>query len=240
MLIIPAVDIKNGRCARLFKGREDMPFFYSITPVQAAVFWENQGAERLHVVDLDGAFRGSPVHFELIREIIKTVKIPVQVGGGIRSAKDVERFLSAGASNVVLSTMVVEDIGLFREVVRAFPGHIFLSVDVKKGRMGIDGWKRLSETDPRFLIRVTEDLPLAGYIFTNIERDGTLKGIDRKVIEKYMKGVGKDVFVAGGISNYEDIEMLKKIKSPEIKGAIIGKALYDGRIEFKTLLTISR
>ncbi len=240
MIIIPAVDIKEGRCVRLYKGKEEKVFFYNLSPVEAAIFWQSQGAERLHVVDLDGAFSGRPVNFEIIKEIIKTVKIPVQVGGGIRRVEDVERFLGAGAKNVIISTVAIKDMGFFRELAFSFSGKILLSIDVKKGKIGINGWKNLVDLDLNFFLRITDELPIGGYIFTNIERDGTLKGMDIKGLEKFMEIVKKDVYLAGGISRYEDIKILKSSGNKKIKGVIIGKALYDGQLDFKTLISIAR
>jgi len=240
MIIIPAVDIKGGRCVRLYKGKEEKVFFYNLSPVEAAIFWETQGAERLHVVDLDGAFSGKPVNFEVIKEIIKSVKIPVQVGGGIRRVEDVEKFLELGAKNIIMSTIAVKNIAFFREVAFSFKEKILLSIDIKKGKIGIDGWKNLIDLNLSLFLRITEELPIGGYIFTNIERDGTLKGLNMKDLEDYLRIVGKKVYIAGGISRYEDIKILKNSGNEKINGVIIGKALYDGELDFKTLITLVR
>jgi phosphoribosylformimino-5-aminoimidazole carboxamide ribotide isomerase len=240
MIIIPAVDIKGGRCVRLYKGKEEKVFFYNLSPVEAAIFWETQGAERLHVVDLDGAFSGKPVNFEVIKEIIKSVKIPVQVGGGIRRVEDVEKFLELGAKNIIMSTIAVKNIAFFREVAFSFKEKILLSIDIKKGKIGIDGWKNLIDLNLSLFLRITEELPIGGYIFTNIERDGTLKGLNMKDLEDCLRIVGKKVYIAGGISRYEDIKILKNSGNEKINGVIIGKALYDGELDFKTLITLVR
>jgi phosphoribosylformimino-5-aminoimidazole carboxamide ribotide isomerase len=240
MIIIPAVDIKGGRCVRLYKGKEEKVFFYNLSPVEAAIFWETQGAERLHVVDLDGAFSGKPVNFEVIKEIIKSVKIPVQVGGGIRRVEDVEKFLELGAKNIIMSTIAVKNIAFFREVAFSFKEKILLSIDIKKGKIGIDGWKNLIDLNLSLFLRITEELPIGGYIFTNIERDGTLRGLNMKDLEDYLRIVGKKVYIAGGISRYEDIKILKNSGNEKINGVIIGKALYDGELDFKTLITLVR
>jgi phosphoribosylformimino-5-aminoimidazole carboxamide ribotide isomerase len=238
MIIIPAVDIKGGKCVRLYKGKEEKVFSYQLSPVEAALFWQSQGAERLHVVDLDGAFSGKPVNHEIVREIIKSVKIPVQVGGGIRRVEDIERFLEYGAQNVILSTIAIKNISFFRDVAFSFKEKILLSIDIQKGKIGIEGWKNLVDLNLTLFLKVTEELPIGGYIFTNIERDGTLQGLDMKDLEDYLRMVEKKVYVAGGISRYEDIEILKNSKHKKICGVIIGKALYDGALDFKTLLTL--
>lgn len=240
MTIIPAVDIKGSRCVRLYKGMEDRAFFYDLSPVEAGIFWQTQGAEKLHVVDLDGAFTGRPVNYELIKEIIQSVKIPVQVGGGIRKAEDVDKFLGIGAKNVILSTLAIKDIRGFREIAFSYKEKILLSIDIKKGKVGIEGWKNLVHLNLKLFLRITEELPIGGYIFTNIERDGTLKGVDMRVLSEFLEMVGKAVYVAGGISRYEDIKILKNENNEKIKGLIIGKALYDGELDFKTLIAMVR
>jgi len=240
MIIIPAVDIKGGRCVRLYKGKEEKVFSYSLSPVEAAIFWETQGAERLHVVDLDGAFSGKPVNVEIIKEIIKSVKIPVQVGGGIRRVEDVEKFLEYGAQNIIMSTIAIKNIAFFREIAFSFKERILLSIDIKKGKIGIEGWKNLIDLNLPIFLRITEELPIGGYIFTNIERDGTLKGLAVKDLEDYLRIVEKRVYLAGGISRYEDIKILKNSRHKKISGVIIGKALYDGELDFKTLITLVR
>jgi len=240
MIVIPAIDIKGGKCVRLYKGKEEKVFSYQLSPVEAAIFWESQGAERLHVVDLDGAFSGKPVNYEIIKEIINSVKIPVQVGGGIRRVEDIERFLEYGAKNIIMSTVAMKDISFFRDVVLTFKEKILLSIDIKKGKVGIEGWKNLIDLNLNLFLKITEELPLNGYIFTNIERDGTLKGLDMRGLEDYLKIVEKKVYIAGGISRYEDIEILKNSKHKKVTGIIIGKALYDGALDFKTLLALLR
>lgn len=238
MLIIPAVDIKNGKCVRLYQGREDMVKEYSDDPVEMAIFWESQGAERIHIVDLEGAMRGYPVHKEVIFNIRKSVKGVLQVGGGIRKERDIMSYVSAGIDYIVVSTILFQNLSILKEITVRYPKRIMLSVDIRGNRASIEGWRKDIELNQDLIVRILNELPLAGVIVTNVEKDGTLRGVSFDEINGFIKSISHPVYIAGGITSYKDITHIKEKSEGKVKGVIIGKALYEGRMELSVALRI--
>ncbi len=227
MLIIPAIDIKNGKCIRLMKGELSKQISYSSKPLDYALALEKKGAEWIHVVDIDGAIKGELSNWETIGEILRMVKIKVQVGGGIQSTKNVERLIDMGAKRVVVSTVPFLNSNLFMEWVREFGNKIIVSLDVVGDRVRVKGWKEDAFELDRAL-SFLQSMGIHEIIYTDIERDGTLTGINVERIEKIVS-MGFLLYVAGGVRDEKDINLLREMKG--INGVIVGRALLEGRIE---------
>ncbi len=235
--IYPAVDIKGGRCVRLYQGDLQEETVYYEKPWEAAMSWENKGASYLHVVDLDGAATDSLVNLEEVREILSRVSIPVQCGGGVRSREDIERLLSLGASRVVLGTRALEEPEFAAEVLAGYGSRVIVSVDTRQGEVAVGGWLK---TSPRSLEDVLEHLAACGaerIIHTDITRDGTLGGYDTRAIAPLLyRGMG--VIAAGGISSLADLGKLKGLAEGGLEGAVIGKAIYSGALDLAAALDL--
>jgi phosphoribosylformimino-5-aminoimidazole carboxamide ribotide isomerase len=235
MIIIPAIDLKDGRCVRLVQGDMEKETVYSSDPVAQAKQWERAGARLIHIVDLDGAVGGKPKNAHLIKEICRTVKCSVQLGGGIRSRQTAEHYLSLGIQRVVLGTLLIKDMKAAEELVRANPYRVMAGIDSRDGMVAGDGWTTASEVPATRLAETIADWPLAGIIFTDIARDGMMEGPNLAEIRK-MTAVTRLPFVAsGGVSGLGDLEELAAM--PDVTGAIIGKALYAGAIRLEEAIT---
>jgi phosphoribosylformimino-5-aminoimidazole carboxamide ribotide isomerase len=239
MIVVPAIDIKDGACVRLVHGDPAQKTVYSTNPAEMAEKWASLGAQRLHVVDLDGAFAGHPVNDGAIRKIVKAVKMEVQVGGGLRDLAAVERVFEAGASRAILGTVLLEDPAWIKEAVKKFPGKLVAGLDVKHGEVMVKGWKAGSGLSlPEVLHRV-ESMGFAELIFTDITKDGTLEGPNIQAIRDVLGRTCMAVFSSAGVSCLKDIESLKTLEAEGLKGCIVGKALYDGRLELRDALKVS-
>lgn len=228
MLIVPAVDIKGGKCVRLWQGRFDRETVYSEDPLRVAKRWEEEGAKWIHVVDLDGAREGHVVNEEVIRAILSGVRAKVQLGGGIRDLEAIGRWLGLGASRVVLGTKALDDLGFLKEALERFGEGVALSLDIKDGRLMLEGWTRESQIPLEELLRKLKGMGLSLLIYTDVKRDGTNAGPNfegAKAVSFY----GIPLMLAGGISRMEHLEEASKI--PGVIGVIIGRALYDGLID---------
>ncbi len=235
--IYPAVDIKGGRCVRLYQGDMEKETVFSRRPWKMALAWEKQGASYLHLVDLDGAAQDRPVNLEPIREILRRVRIPAQVGGGIRRVEDVETLFGMGASRVVVGTRAFEDGAFLEKLSAAFPGRILVSIDMRGTRLAVRGWREelglpLEEVVGHLLDRGVERV-----IHTDISRDGTLEGHGAPALE-YLLERGLRVIAAGGISSVEDVALLKGMAGRGLEGVIIGRALYEGRLSLSDVLPL--
>ncbi|RPF47074.1 1-(5-phosphoribosyl)-5-[(5-phosphoribosylamino)methylideneamino] imidazole-4-carboxamide isomerase [Thermodesulfitimonas autotrophica] len=230
MLVIPAIDLRGGRCVRLVEGRPDKETVYSGDPVTVARRWEAAGAKMLHVVDLDGAFAGRPAHLPLIREIVAAVAIPVQVGGGIRDRAAVEAALACGVARVILGTAAVTDTSLLRELVRDFGARVLASVDCRDGVVAVRGWESLSGVEAAAFGRQLKECGVERVVFTDIARDGTLMGPNIAAVGDFARVTGLKVIASGGVSRVEDIRALRELEEAGVEAVIIGKALYDGRL----------
>lgn len=237
-MIIPAIDIKDGRCVRLRQGKMQDETVYSDAPEQVAKRWEEEGAKLLHVVDLDGAVQGIPKNFEVIKKILKAVKIQVQVGGGIRNIAGIETYLNANASRVVLGTAAVLDLQGLREACRRFPKKIVVAIDSHQGRVAIRGWQEVSDQLATDLAQQIADLPIAGLLMTDIQRDGMLTGPNLNVLQAMVNATRIPVIASGGVRSIEDIRNLLKIK--DLYGVIVGKALYEGFLDLEEAISLTK
>jgi len=236
MVVIPAIDLKDGQCVRLFQGKRNAVTTYSKDPVAIARQWENLGAELIHIVDLDGAFTGNQKNQNAIIEIRKAVTIPLQVGGGIRSLEVIKRLFSSGIDRVVMGTAAVEDPEFVRYSCGEYPGKILLGIDARDGLVAIRGWERPTSIDARELARRLETVGVAGIVYTDIVRDGTLSGPNIEATSKMVESVNIPVIAAGGVSCIEDIKYLMRIK--KLWGVITGKALYTGALNLKEAVNL--
>jgi len=240
MLIIPAVDIKEGRCVRLYRGKADRETVYSHDPVAMARRWEEAGASFLHLVDLDGAFRGKPVNDTAIITIIENVGIPAEVGGGIRSPAAIEKYLSAGAERVIIGSKAAESCDFLAELYREFGHRILPSIDAEDGSVVVKGWVEKTDLRAAALGRDLKKIGFKMVIHTDIKTDGTLRGPNLEEIEYFLDETGLRTIAAGGISRREDIFELKKLEPKGLSGAITGKAIYSGSLDLEDAIRISR
>jgi phosphoribosylformimino-5-aminoimidazole carboxamide ribotide isomerase len=240
VVVIPALDLKDGRCVRLSQGRMDQETVYSEHPVQMAKHWESKGAERLHVVDLNGAVTGKPFHHSLIKEIIQSIHIPVEVGGGIRDMETIESYLSAGAGWAILGTAAMGDRSLIEKACQRFPEKVILSIDAKGGRVAIQGWKEVVSTEAIDLVKQVEGIGLAAIIFTDVERDGMSTGLNSEMTRALARSTSIPVIASGGVSRIADIERLMPLESDGVIGVIVGRALYTGRVNLEEAVRITK
>jgi phosphoribosylformimino-5-aminoimidazole carboxamide ribotide isomerase len=234
MLIIPAIDLKDGRCVRLEQGDMATATVFSDDPGKTAAHWAGLGARRLHVVDLNGAFAGKPRNEPAIKAILQAVDsdIPVQVGGGIRDLETIERYLDDGVSYVVIGTAAVKNPGFLHEACDAFPGHIMVGLDAKDGKVATDGWSKLTGHDVVDLAKRFQDYGVEAVIYTDIGRDGMLVGVNIEATVKLAQALTIPVIASGGLTSLDDVKRLREVESEGIAGAITGRAIYEGRLDF--------
>ena len=240
MLIIPAIDIQGGKCVRLTQGRLGTTTVYSDNPLEMGRHWANLGAERLHVVDLDGALTGTPQNLTLIRDLILSVGIPVQVGGGIRSIDIINLYLESGAYSVILGSKVVSDSHFLQETCSTFPGKVMVSIDAKGGRVAVEGWTQTTEHSAVQLAQQMAGLGVQALIYTDIERDGMLTGPNITAIAALARTVKIPIIASGGVSQLSDIKALLSLEAAGVIGVIIGKALYTGALNLSEALALTR
>jgi phosphoribosylformimino-5-aminoimidazole carboxamide ribotide isomerase len=240
MIVIPAIDLKERKCVRLLQGQMDQETVYSEDPIQMANHWESKGAKRLHVVDLNGAVAGKPVHDSLIGEIVKSVRIPVEVGGGIRDLDTIERYLAAGVAWVILGTGAYRNRELVEEATARFPQRVILSVDARKGKVAIQGWKEVVATEAMDFIRQFEALAISAFILTDIERDGTGAGLNWELTRTFAETTSVPLIASGGISHLKEIERLKELEAKGVVGVIIGRALYARQIDLEEAIRAAK
>lgn len=240
MIVIPAVDLKDGRCVRLSQGRMDQESVYSEDPVQMAKHWELKGAERLHVVDLNGAVTGTPVHQSLIKEIANSIRIPVEVGGGIRNLETIETYLSLGVEWVILGTVALRNRSLVEEACRQFPRKVILGIDARRGKVAIQGWKEEVSLEAIELAKQFEGLGLSAIIFTDIERDGMSTGLNSEMTGALARSISIPVIASGGVFRIEEIRQLMELEPDGVIGVIVGRALYTGRLDLEEAIRISK
>ena len=233
-LVIPAIDLKRGRCVRLVQGRAENETVFSEDPVATALQWQAQGAPRLHVVDLDGAWAGAPAQAAIVRAIIGALSIPVQVGGGLRDRASVEQVLEAGARWAVIGTRAALDPTFLGEICRAYEDRIIVSVDASDGRVAVDGWTRVLDLDAVALVRDAAAAGAAAILYTDIARDGTQQGPNLWSTEAVAKAAGIAILASGGVSCLDDLRQLAGI--PGVEGAIVGRALYSGAVDLRRAL----
>ena len=236
MLILPAIDIRHGNCVRLYQGRPEEETLYSDDPVQVAREWKAKGATMLHVVDLDGAFEGKPVNLLLVAQMCEDVKIPIELGGGFRDLPAIQQAFDAGAARVILGTAAIKNPGLVKAAVEEYGGDIAVSIDVTGTFATSAGWKEVSTISAGELAAKMRELGVEELLFTNTQRDGTLQGPDLNAIKNFLTAAEVPVIVSGGITTLDDIYNLKQLEPLGLKGAVIGKALYDRKIQLEDAL----
>ena len=228
MLIIPAIDLKGGKCVRLTQGQKDAETVFSDDPVEMAKSWEDQGADYLHVVDLDGAFEGIPKNLTIVEQIIKQIKVPIEFGGGLRTTRSIKTMLDLGTDRVIVGTKAIDSPSWVDELCKTFPGRIAVGIDAKNGKVAVKGWTSLCEWTAIDFAREIEKVSPCAIIFTDISKDGMLQGPNTSSLKELLLAVKTPVIASGGISSLKDIEALSHLP---IAGMIIGKALYTGRIK---------
>ncbi len=232
MIIFPAVDIKEGKCVRLKQGKEEEVTIFSSDPVEMALHWEGQGAEYIHLVDLDGAFEGIPRNFSLVKEICSSVSIPVQIGGGIREISHAASYLKAGASRVIIGTLVLEAPQIFIEMCKQFPGRVGASLDASRGILKSRGWTWDTGIGLMDMIKKIEEMGAAFVVYTDIARDGMQSGINHQYVEAVVEHTSLPVIAAGGVRDMRDIETLYPLSQKGLEGVITGRAIYEGTLDF--------
>ncbi len=233
MLIIPAIDLKEGKCVRLLKGEEGTETVFSEDPSEVARKWEGCGAKLIHVVDLDGAFSGQPKNVDVIRKIIESVSSSVQIGGGIRSIEAIENYISMGAGRIILGTAAFLDSRFLTEACRRFPEKIAVGIDTKMGKVAVKGWKEVVDLEIESTLGVLESAGVSLIIHTNVDRDGTMEGVNLESVREFVKASPIPVIGSGGIASMEDIEKLSSLEELGLIGVILGKSIYTGRINLK-------
>jgi phosphoribosylformimino-5-aminoimidazole carboxamide ribotide isomerase len=231
VILFPAIDLKDGRCVRLVQGDMDQATVFNDDPAAQAVAFEQQGFEWLHVVDLDGAFAGKPMNAAAVEAILARIKVPVQLGGGIRDMRTVDGWLSQGVARVIIGTAAVRDPDFVREAARLYPGKIAVGIDAKDGKVAVEGWAQTSTLTAEELGRRFEDVGVSAIIYTDIARDGILKGLNIPMTLALARAVSIPVIASGGLASMADIERLTEPDCAVLAGAISGRALYDGRID---------
>jgi phosphoribosylformimino-5-aminoimidazole carboxamide ribotide isomerase len=232
LTLYPAIDLKDGQCVRLRRGAMDDATVYSSDPAAQARAWQDAGFSWLHVVDLNGAFTGRPVNGAAIAAILAAVTIPVQLGGGIRDMAGIEAWLAAGIRRVILGSAAAKHPQLVRDACRAFPGRIVVGIDARDGKVATEGWSETSQIDARDLARAVEDAGIAAIVYTDISRDGMLSGLNIEQTVALASAVTAPVIASGGVSGPQDLADLRSAAAgTRIEGVIVGRALYDGRID---------
>ncbi len=232
MLIIPAIDLKDGKCVRLRQGRMDDSTVFSDNPVEVAARWVDAGCRRLHLVDLNGAFAGEPVNGEIVRAIAKAYPdLPIQIGGGIRSAETIEAYLDAGVSYVIIGTKAVKEPEFVTQMCKAFPGHIIVGLDAQEGRVAIDGWAEITDVRAVDLAQRFHNDGVSSIVYTDISRDGMMQGVNVESTVELAVKAGIPVIASGGVTNIDDIRRLAEVADQGILGAITGRAIYEGTLD---------
>ncbi|MGD8521910.1 MAG: 1-(5-phosphoribosyl)-5-[(5-phosphoribosylamino)methylideneamino]imidazole-4-carboxamide isomerase [Desulfobacterales bacterium] len=239
MLIIPAVDIKDGKCVRLLQGRMDQETVFADDPAAMAQKWAQAGAELIHVIDLNGAFAKSPQNIDAVRKILRHVHVPIQLGGGIRNQKTIEMYINMGVKRVILGSEAVRRPEFVDEACREFPNQIVLGIDARNGYVATDGWIHTTRVRAMDLAKQFENSGLAAINFTDIHRDGMQSGLNITEIQTLAEAIDIPVIASGGVSTIDDIHKLLPLESSGVVGVIVGKALYSGKLDFKTALKIS-
>ncbi|MBL8252937.1 MAG: 1-(5-phosphoribosyl)-5-[(5-phosphoribosylamino)methylideneamino]imidazole-4-carboxamide isomerase [Candidatus Competibacter sp.] len=240
MLLIPAIDLKDGKCVRLRQGRMEDSTVFSDDPLAMAARWVEAGARRLHLVDLNGAFAGQPVNAQVIRRIAEAFPdLPIQVGGGIRDEQTVEAYLDAGVRFVIIGTKAVQDPHFVSNLCLEFPSHVIVGLDAKDGRVAVNGWSKLSKHDVIDLAQIFERYGVEAIVYTDISRDGMMQGVNVEATVRLAQAITIPVIASGGVSTLDDVRALRAVEREGIMGAIIGRALYDGAIDLTAAQVIA-
>ena len=240
MILFPAIDLKNGQCVRLEQGDMARATVFNLDPAAQARSFAGQGFEYLHVVDLDGAFAGKPMNAHAVEAMLKAVSIPVQLGGGIRDLKTVEAWLAKGIARVIIGTAAVRDPELVKGAAKKFPDRVAVGVDARNGKVAVEGWAETSELSALEIAQRFEDAGVAAIIFTDIARDGLLKGLNLDATIALAERISIPVIASGGLASIEDVRALLAPRAKKLAGAIAGRALYDGRLDPAVALALIR
>lgn len=240
MIIYPAIDIRGGRCVRLTEGRFDAETVFADDPAQMALKWAGLGAEFLHLVDLDGALAGEGKNVPVIERILKSVNIPVQLGGGIRNLETIEKLLDLGVTRLILGSAAVKNPQLVQEACKKYPGHIAVGIDAKNGEVAIEGWGQGSGVAATELAKKMASFGVETIIYTDISRDGMLSGVNVEATAALARACGVPIIASGGVASLEDIRRVKAVEADGVQGCIIGKAIYTGAVDLKTALALAK
>ena len=236
MLLIPAIDLKNGRCVRLLQGEAAAETVYSDDPAAMARSFEDAGAKRLHLVDLDGAFKGKGANLVSIRSILKNISIPVQLGGGLRNAENIEKMFELGVSSVIVGTMAVKNPDVLEEVIQRFTGEkVILGIDARDRKVSIEGWQEGTEIDDVEFALSWKKFGIQRIVFTDIARDGMLSGPNLEALGDFARRTGLKIVASGGVSSMGDLELLKTLEVDGVDQVISGKAIYEGKLDLKEI-----
>lgn len=240
MLVIPAIDLKEGRCVRLYQGDMNQATVYSDDPIATALRWQGEGAERLHVVDLDGAVSGAGVNTKAIEHICQALTIPVQVGGGIRDVAAIERLLASGVSRVILGTVAYRQPEVVAVACQRFPGRITVGIDARAGKVAVQGWTEATELEAVELARRCTSMGVSEIVYTDIARDGTSQGVNLDATLALARSVTLPIIASGGVASIQDIERLLPLETEGIAGVIVGRALYTGAVKLAEAIRVGK
>jgi phosphoribosylformimino-5-aminoimidazole carboxamide ribotide isomerase len=233
MIIIPAIDLKDGKCVRLKQGRMDSSTVFNDDPAAQARLWEESGAARIHVVDLDGSVGGKPVNLERVQQIVKAVRVPVQLGGGVRTESVIRMYLDIGVDAVILGTMAARDPERVLELLETFPGRISIGIDARGGKVAVEGWTESTDVPAVALAARFDGARPASFIYTDIERDGMMRGPNAAATAEFARSVTTPVVLSGGVTRMQDLETIIPLEKDGVTGIIIGRALYEGSINLR-------
>jgi len=240
VILFPAIDLKNGQCVRLEQGDMSRATVFNTDPAEQARAFERQGFEYLHVVDLDGAFAGASVNAVAVEGLLKAIRMPVQLGGGIRDLKAIEAWLSRGVRRVIIGTAAVRQPELVKEAARKFPGRVVVGLDARDGKVAVQGWAETSEMTVLEIARRFEDAGIAAIVFTDIARDGLLRGLNLDATIALADSISIPVIASGGLASLDDVKALLEPRAGRLEGAISGRALYDGRLDAAAAIALIR
>ena len=241
MYVIPAIDLKGGKCVRLRQGVMENDTVFSDDPVAVAGRWVDEGAERLHLVDLNGAFAGEPVNGKIVTAIAKAYKdLTIQIGGGIRSLETIESYLSAGVDFVIIGTQAVKEPEFVAEACKAFPGHVMVGLDAKGGKVATDGWAEISDRDVIELAKEFQQQGVEAIVYTDISRDGMMQGVNVEATARLAQSVSVPIIASGGITEISDIEQLVAVDKPPLYGAVTGRAIYEGTLDLAEAIRVTQ
>jgi phosphoribosylformimino-5-aminoimidazole carboxamide ribotide isomerase len=239
MIIIPAIDLKEGKCVRLRQGRMESSTIFSEDPAAQARQWEEMGASRIHVVDLDGSVGGKPANLESIEKITRAVRVPVQVGGGIRLHTTISMYLDAGVAIVILGTIAARDPSTTKDLIAKFPNKVAIGIDARAGRVAVEGWTRSTDVTAVELASLYQATPPVAFIYTDIDRDGMMQGPNLEATREFARHGPAPVILSGGVSSLSDVEAILPLEKDGVIGIIIGRALYEGKIELRDAIRLA-
>ena len=238
MIIIPAIDLKDGKCVRLRQGRMDSSTIFNDNPAAQARLWEDMGASKIHVVDLDGSTKGKPINLNRIKEIVHAVQIPVQLGGGIRSSEVIRAYLDIGINTAILGTVAAREPDKVKDFISEFPGQIAIGIDARSGTVAVEGWIESAGMKATDLAAQYEDCPPASFVYTDIDRDGMMHGPNIEATEDFARNTAVPVILSGGVTTPADIKEVVALEESGVVGIIIGRALYEGTIDLREAIAI--